>query len=165
MVGQDTEGTGEPWEVLEERHDQHALSEAFLGRMTEAGGPGAGSPGRSTDHVPEGKDATACRGSEHKRRPVSPETERAALRDNQAWPCLWPPVCPHGNKDKRKIYDNEYLQVYLLNAINGLQLWKMLMSGEIDRRVHETPLVFNLQLLCKSKMISNIILKSDFKNV
>lgn len=32
-VGQDTEGPGEPWEVLEERHDQHALSEAFLGRM------------------------------------------------------------------------------------------------------------------------------------
>ena len=36
-IGLETECTGEPWEVLEERHDQIGWSEALLGKMDWSG--------------------------------------------------------------------------------------------------------------------------------
>ena len=37
-IGLETEGAGEPWEILEERHDQFGWSGALLGKRDWSGG-------------------------------------------------------------------------------------------------------------------------------
>lgn len=50
-IGLETESTGEPWEILEERYNQIGWSEALLGRGTGVGGPEAVKPGSGASHI------------------------------------------------------------------------------------------------------------------
>lgn len=64
--------------------------------------------------------------------------EREALRKNQTWPSLWPPLSRR--RDKEKSNYNHYLKVYFLVEITVLQLHKMLTTGEFKRSVHTNSL-------------------------
>lgn len=85
-----------------------------LGGWTK--GPEAGRPGRSTDHIPEGKDATACRGSGLKGEDlgVLREEEGQQRETTRSGPVSGLLCVHHRGQRKKKPMTTEDLQVYLL---------------------------------------------------